>query len=198
VSRFEELGIGWMESRKQAVSIRMSASDVRKIKRLAERLGVRDSDVIRFAVRSMLGKLGPLHDPTVRGRSLVPVLLDCGQELYHFFDLDAVRLDGILNEGVEPEMRVSREDIQLIAMNGSRQPYLRWSVEQRAAQSAQRSGPAAPKNPGNGAGPHDDVNGAVRLRHEEVVSERDGSERGGLTVRAYLYQKYLYGDGDPR
>jgi Arc/MetJ-type ribon-helix-helix transcriptional regulator len=44
-----------MENRKQAVSIRMSASDVRKIKRLAERLGVRDSDIIRFAVKSMLG-----------------------------------------------------------------------------------------------------------------------------------------------
>ena len=51
-----------MDSRKQAVSIRMSAADIRSVKRLAERLGVRDSDVIRFAVKVMLGRLAPLHD----------------------------------------------------------------------------------------------------------------------------------------
>ena len=54
-----------MDSRKQAVSIRMSAADIRSVKRLAERLGVRDSDVIRFAVKVMLGRLAPLHDPGV-------------------------------------------------------------------------------------------------------------------------------------
>ena len=59
-----------LESRKQAVSIRMNVSDVRKVKKLASRLGVRDSDVIRFAVKSMLSRLGPLYDPDVRGRSL--------------------------------------------------------------------------------------------------------------------------------
>ena len=56
-----------MDSRKQAVSIRMSAGDIRSVKKLARRLGVRDSDVIRLAVKSMLAKLGPLNDATVRG-----------------------------------------------------------------------------------------------------------------------------------
>jgi hypothetical protein len=57
-----------VESRKQAVSIRMNAADVRKVKKLATRLGVRDSDVIRFAVKNMLARLGPLYDGVVHGR----------------------------------------------------------------------------------------------------------------------------------
>ena len=61
-----------IESRKQAVSIRMNASDVRKVKKLAGRLGVRDSDVIRFAVKGMLARLGPLYEPEVRGRASIP------------------------------------------------------------------------------------------------------------------------------
>ena len=65
-----------IESRKQAVSIRMNGSDVRKVKKLAIRLGVRDSDVIRFAVKSTLAKLGPLYDAEVQGRNLVPVFVE--------------------------------------------------------------------------------------------------------------------------
>ena len=80
-----------VEGRKQAVSIRMTTTDVRKVKRLASRLGVRDSDVIRFAVKSTLAKLGPLYDPEVQGRNLVPVFVEWGSELLRFFDLDAAR-----------------------------------------------------------------------------------------------------------
>jgi hypothetical protein len=112
-----------IESRKQAVSIRMNVSDVRKVKKLAGRLGVRDSDVIRFAVKSMLGRLGPLYDAEVRGRNLVPVFVEFGTELLRFFDLDGTRLEAIVNEGVEPTKRVDREDIALLALTGAQEPY---------------------------------------------------------------------------
>src|SRR5215469_7585349 len=85
------------DGRKQAVSIRMNASDVRKVKRVASRLGVRDSDVIRFAVKTMLGKLGPLYDPEVSGRNLVPVFVESGAELLRFFEIDATKLEAIIN-----------------------------------------------------------------------------------------------------
>ena len=75
-----------VEGRKQAVSIRMTSTDVHKVKRLASRLGVRDSDVIRFAVKSTLAKLGPLYDAEVQGRNLVPVFVEWGVELLRFFD----------------------------------------------------------------------------------------------------------------
>lgn len=112
-----------IESRKQAVSIRMNVSDVRKVKKLAGRLGVRDSDVIRFAVKSMLSRLGPLYDSEVRGRNLVPVFVEFGTELLRFFDLDGARLEAIVNEGVEVGKRVDRDDIALLALSGAQEPY---------------------------------------------------------------------------
>lgn len=113
------------EQRKQAVSIRLGASDVRKIKRVAERLGVRDSDVIRFAVKSMLSRIAPLVDPEVRGRNLVPVFVEGGCDLIGHFDLDAFRLDTIINEGAEESRMVDHDDVVLLAMSGTQQPYLK-------------------------------------------------------------------------
>jgi len=112
-----------VEGRKQAVSIRMNAADVRKVKRVAVRLGVRDSDVIRFAVKTMLAKLGPLYDPEVHGRNLVPVFVESGAELLRFFDIDATKLETIINNGVQADRRVDRDDIALLALTGAQEPY---------------------------------------------------------------------------
>ncbi len=112
-----------IESRKQAVSIRMNAADVRKVKRLAMRLATRDSDVIRFAVKSMLARLGPLYDAEARGRNLVPVFVEAGVDLLRFFEIDAARLEAIINDGVEPGRRVDRDDIALLALTGGQGPY---------------------------------------------------------------------------
>ncbi len=101
----------------------MSSGDVRKVKKIAQRLAVRDSEVIRFAVKCMLARLGPLYDPGVGGRSLVPVFVESGAELLRFFDLDAARLEAIINEGVEPARRVDRDDIALLALTGGQEPY---------------------------------------------------------------------------
>jgi hypothetical protein len=111
------------DNRKQAVSIRMSASDVRKIKKLAQRLGARDSDVIRFAVKNMLSRLAPLYDPEVRGRNLIPVFVESGPDLVRFFELDATRIEAIVNDGVADSRRVDRDDVFLIALMGAQLPY---------------------------------------------------------------------------
>jgi len=111
------------ESRKRAVSIRINAGDVAKVKRLAQRLGVRDSDIVRFALKSMLQRLVPLTDPDVRGRNLVPVFVESGVELLRYFDLDATRLEAIINDATGSERRVEREDIALLALTGAQDPY---------------------------------------------------------------------------
>lgn len=128
-----------IESRKQAVSIRMNVSDVRKVKKLANRLGVRDSDVIRFAVKSMLSRLGPLYDPDVRGRNLVPVFVEFGTELLRFFDLDGARLEAIVNEGVEPGKRVDRDDIALLALTGAQEQYAALKLSELNQQDGSQS-----------------------------------------------------------
>jgi len=113
-----------VDQRKQAVSIRLGESDIRHIKRIAERLGVRDSDIIRFAIKSSLNRIAPFCDPAIRGRNLVPVLVESGDELIRYFELDAFRLEAIINEGVEEGRQVDRDDIALLAMSGLRDEYL--------------------------------------------------------------------------
>jgi hypothetical protein len=113
-----------VEHRKQAVSIRLGEGDVRNIKRVAQRLGVRDSDIIRYAIKSMLSRISPLCDEAIRGRNLVPVLVESGDELIRYFELDAYRLDSIINDRAEADTRVDRNDIALLAMSGLREQYL--------------------------------------------------------------------------
>jgi hypothetical protein len=169
------------DNRKQAVSIRMSRSDVRHIKRLAERLGARDSDVIRFAIKIMLAKLTPLQDSFVRGRGLVPVFLECGPELMRHFELDAARLSGIINDGVEEERRVEPDDIQLIAMSGIQRSYLQLRVP-----GLRRAQGVAAAN-----GTHSDVqsSGSNGNPYGHGGDEGDSLEQ---SLRRYLYDKYLH------
>lgn len=153
-----------MDSRKQAVSIRMSSGDIRNVKKLAKRLGVRDSDVIRLAVKAMLARLGPLNDSSLRGRSLVPVFVESGNEIFRYLDLDAVRLESIINDGAEEDIRVDQEDIQLIAMNGIQQSYAKL----RLSSLGGRNGTPGP------------------------VRETADGDNLSRTLRHYLYEKYVY------
>jgi len=110
-------------TRKQAISLRVAATDLRRLKKLAERLGVRDSDVIRFAVKTMLARVAPLCDHSVRGRALLPVFLEAGSDLCRHFDLDAARLEAVVNDGVGKDQQVESDDLQLIAVAGIPQTY---------------------------------------------------------------------------
>jgi len=110
-------------TRKQAISLRVGAADLRNVKKLAQRLGVRDSDVIRFAVKTMLARVAPLCDHGARGRALLPAFIEAGNDLCRHFDLDAARLEEIVNDGVGKDQEVESDDLQLIAMAGIRQTY---------------------------------------------------------------------------
>jgi hypothetical protein len=119
----------------------MNVADVRKVKKLAVRLGVRDSDVIRFAVKNMLGRLGPLYDPEVQGRNLVPVFVESGAELLRFFDIDALKLEAIINNGAEAERRVERDDIALLALTSAQEPYAALKLRELDRTERPRTGP---------------------------------------------------------
>lgn len=120
----------------------MNGNDVRKVKKLAVRLGVRDSDVIRFAVKSMLAKLGPLYDSEMHGRNLVPVFVESGGELLRFFDIDAAKLETIINNGVHAERRVDRDDIALLALTGAQEPYAALKLSELEQTERPRRSPA--------------------------------------------------------
>jgi hypothetical protein len=116
----------------KAVSLRLSADDLTKIRCLAERLDVRDSDVIRFAIKNVLVRLSPLTDPSVAGGALVPLFLEAGAELSSGLDLDAEQIGRIVNDGAAPDDRVSRDDLHMLAMVGAA------PTPETAAPSAER------------------------------------------------------------
>ena len=125
-----------MENRKQGVSIRVSTQDVEKIKQIARRLSVRDSDVIRYAIKSMLNRLSPLDMPGKYGKEILPVFIECGAELAHAFELDAVKLDRIINGKLEtPDQAVSRRDIELLTLSGTADGYLRMRIREVVHQN---------------------------------------------------------------
>jgi hypothetical protein len=51
------------------------------------------------------------------------VFVESGAELLRFFDIDASKLETIINQGVEMERRVDRDDIALLALTGTQEPY---------------------------------------------------------------------------
>lgn len=120
-----------MEGRKQGVSIRISTEDVEKIKRIARRLEVRDSDIIRYAIKGMLNRLSPLDVSGACGRNVLPVFIENGAELARTFGLDTTKLDRIINgDPADPGQAVSRKDIELLAMSGTADGYLRMRIRE--------------------------------------------------------------------
>lgn len=106
-----------VDHKKRNVSFRLTAADLRKIKEISTRLGVKESDLYRFSVKNMLTKLMPLHDKDLRGVDLIPALLECGEDLLRYFDLDAEQLDHIINDGInDTTRRVDAEDLDLLAL----------------------------------------------------------------------------------
>lgn len=113
-----------MTNRKSAVSVRLGFADLVKMKAIAKRLGARDSDVFRYAVKTSLAQLAPLVDSAVQGRHLLPVFVEAGPALLRYFDLDAARLGEIVNAGIDnAELLVAPEDLTLLSMSGSQDSY---------------------------------------------------------------------------
>lgn len=122
-----------MDNKKQCVSVRLRTSDLHKIKSIARRLQVRDSDVIRFAIKTTLARLMPLHDESVSGSRLLPVFIEHGPEINRHFDLDSSRLYGVINgDCYERDLEVDRGDVELLALTGTPGEYLRTRLREAA------------------------------------------------------------------
>ena len=133
-----------VEDQKQNVSVRLNSTDITKIKDIAKRLRVRESDVIRFAIKATLAKLIPLHDEEVKGRDLIPAFIEYGTELANYFDLDSMRLEEILNHGVnDSAKRVDSDDIELLAMSGIKENYIYLKLKELANKQSGLIGPSA-------------------------------------------------------
>jgi hypothetical protein len=152
-----------VEGRKQAISIRLNAADLRNLRKLARRMGVRNSDVVRLALKSCIARLEPLLQPEVKGRDLVPVFVDAGADMVRYLDLDATRLDAIINDGVVDGNKVERADIHLLAGAGLPYSYARMRSV-----------------------------GAAALRGVPSLSPGDEDLILSQSLHRYFYDKYLH------
>lgn len=110
--------------KKKLVSIRVRCHDVDKVKEISQRIGVRESDLFRFAIHMLLARFAPLRNNKLGGRELLPLLMEFGTELAHYFELDAERLSWIINLGVDdPARRVDTQDIELLIMSTVQEGY---------------------------------------------------------------------------
>ena len=106
------------DSRTRTFSLRLTDAEHKRIREIARRLGSSDSAVIRYAIRTMLKKTGPLSEPRSSAYSLIPVFVEC-EELISYFDLDADRLDAIINgETADAERKVDADDLALLYASG--------------------------------------------------------------------------------
>lgn len=100
------------------VSVRLSCSDIQRFKELSTRLGIRESDLLRFSIKHVLSKLVLLNDMNVRGADLIPIWLECGNLLMEHFDINAQKLNEIFNYNLsEHDQKIDLEDIELMAMS---------------------------------------------------------------------------------
>jgi hypothetical protein len=114
----------------------------------------------------LLTRLAPLCDAEVRGKNLVPVFVEFGSELFRHFDIDAARLDGILNDDASEDARVDVEDVQLLALSGQQRSYLKLRLSHLGTNQLKE--------------------GTRLVRHADDVDSVD------KTLREYLYEKYVY------
>jgi len=105
-----------MDNKNCCISVRLSETEQKKIKATAEKLQVRNSDVVRYAIRSTLTQLSAFHNPESSGVALLPTMIEYCNELNRHFDLDADKLNEIIN--TKTSQLVARNDIELLALCG--------------------------------------------------------------------------------
>ncbi len=114
-----------MEQTKRNISVRLSNSDIKKMKEISGRLRVKESELFRYAIKNMLTKLMPLNDEKLRGADLIPAWLECGEELLNYFHIDTEQLNKIFNQNISgDEQRVDMEDLDLMVLSSLNQKYV--------------------------------------------------------------------------
>ena len=128
-------GTGKTDNKSRTVSIRLTDAEHQRIRSIANRLGSSESTVLRFAIRSMLTRTGPLSDPDSGAYSLIPVFVEYGNELMNYFDLDSNSLDRIINgDASDTEQKVETADLKLLSVSRLSEAHVHASLKELNAQ----------------------------------------------------------------
>lgn len=107
------------DTRKKIVSLRLSIADRQKVKIVADRLGVAESDVFRFAIARALDRLAPLHDENATAEELLGIFLDFGPELTGYFNVDPQRLERLLTDHADISDKMEPGDVEMLALGNA-------------------------------------------------------------------------------
>lgn len=116
--------MGQKVGNKKNISVRLSESDLRRLKDISSRLNIKDSDLFRFSVKLTLSRMMPLLRQDMKGIEVLLTMLDTGGDLLRYFEFDSHQIDKIVNSNVDPDKRVSMDDIDLVAIATLNQNYL--------------------------------------------------------------------------
>ena len=126
------------DTKTRTFSIRLTDVELKRIREIASRLESSESTVIRYAIRSMLKRIGALSDADSSAYSLIPVFVENGEELINFFDLDVSSLDRVIN-GNTPEScnQIDSADLALLVASGLGEPHVHARLREIQSQEVE-------------------------------------------------------------
>lgn len=117
---------------KKNISVRLGVADLRRVKEIALRLDVKESEIFRYAVKALSTRLMPLLNRQLSGVPMLVALLESGEELLRYFEFDAQQLDRLINASAqEGQASVDVEDIELLVIAGINREYLATQLSER-------------------------------------------------------------------
>ena len=117
---------------KKNISVRLGVSDLRRVKEIAHRLDVKESEIFRYAVKALSTRLMPLLNRQLSGVPMLVALLESGEELLRYFEFDAQQFDRLINVTAnEAEKKVKPEDIELLVIAGINRDYLATQLSEK-------------------------------------------------------------------
>lgn len=124
---------------KKNISVRLGVADLRRVKEIAHRLDVKESEIFRYAVKSLSTRLMPLLNRQLCGVSMLVALLESGEDLLRYFEFDGQQLDKLINGDVEPggHRVVDSEDIEMLAIAIINPDYLAAQVSERISTTVE-------------------------------------------------------------
>ena len=103
------------------ISVRLSDNDLDKLKGIAQRLGVKKSDVIRYAVKTIINRLIILSEAReqVDTQTLIMTLIENCNDLNRYFNFDSDKFETILSSiEIQNSINFDKQDIELLSLCG--------------------------------------------------------------------------------
>ncbi len=119
------------DNSKRSISLRISTSDFGRIRAIGRRLKARESDVFRFLVKIALTEIELLCDSSLERTDLLRIFATHGAQLIGHFNLNARRLDQIINiDAATRTTRIDADDLELLSMSAFPERYLALRLQE--------------------------------------------------------------------